>query len=84
MISEEKERTLKRVRNMFEIMENKRNTEYYSQTKNREIKDLDEYYNKKDFDRIILSSEKESKYNSIKNKIYSEAFKPIKYEFIKN
>ena len=84
MISEGKERTLKKVKKMFKILENKRNVEYYSQAKDRKIKDLDEYYKKKDFDKIILSSEKESKYNNIKNKIYSEVFKPIKYEFISN
>ena len=60
-------------------MENKRNIEYYSQTKNRELKDFDEYY-KKNLDRIVLSSEKKSKYNKLKNEIYDKAFKPCEYK----
>jgi len=80
MISEEKERTLRKLRNEFKFFENKRNNEYYSQTKNREINDLDDYYNKKGLDKIILSSEKKSKYNKIKNRIYNNAFKSCKYK----
>ena len=79
IISEEKKRSSNLMKKKFKLMENKRNIEYYSQTKNREIKDLDDYYNKKDLDRIVLSSEKKSKYNKLKKEIYDKAFKPCKY-----
>ena len=80
MISEEKERTLNKLKNLFKFEENKRNNEYYSQTKNRETKNFDDYFNKKDLDKIVLSSDKKSKYNKIKNEIYYEAFKSCKYK----
>ena len=79
-ISEEKERALNKLKNIFKFQENLRNNEYYSQTKNRKIDNIDEYYKKKDFEKIILSSEKKSKYSKIKNEIYNTAFKPCKYE----
>lgn len=80
MISEEKERTLNKLKNLFKFEENKRNNDYYSQTKNRETKNFDDYFNKKDLDKIVLSSDKKSKYNKIKNEIYYEAFKSCKYK----
>lgn len=80
MISEEKERTLNKLKNAFKFNETRRNHEYYSQTRNREIKDLDDYYQKKDFDKLILSSEKKSKYFNLKDRLYYAAFKPCKYE----
>ena len=80
MISEEKERTLNKIKNAFKFNEMRRNHEYYSQTKRREIKDLDDYYHKKDFDKLILSSEKKSKYFNLKDRLYYVAFKPFKYE----
>ena len=79
-ISEEKERALNKLKNFFKFQENLRNNEYYSQIKNRKIDNIDEYYKKKDFEKIILSSEKKSKYSKIKNEIYNTAFKPCKYE----
>ena len=82
MISEEKERTLNRLKIAFKFNENRRNYEYYSQPKRREIKDLDEYYHKKDFDKLILSSEKKSKYFNLKDRLYYAAFKPFQYEGI--
>ena len=80
MISEEKERTLNKIKNAFKFNEMRRNHEYYSQTKKREIKDMDDYYQKKDFDKLTLSSEKKSKYFNLKDKLYYAAFKPCKYE----
>ena len=80
MISEEKERTLNKLKDAFKFNESRRNHEYYSQTKRREIKDLDDYYHKKDFDKLTLSSEKKSKYFNLKDKLYYAAFKPFKYE----
>jgi hypothetical protein len=80
MISEEKERTLNKLKNAFKFNEMRRNHEYYSQTKKREIKDMDDYYQKKDFDKLTLSSEKKSKYFNLKDKLYYAAFKPCKYE----
>ena len=80
MISEEKERTLNKLKNAFKFNETRRNHDYYSQTKNREIKDLDDYYQKKDFDKLTLSSEKKSKYFNLKDRLYYAAFKPCKYE----
>ena len=80
MISEEKEKTLNRLKIAFKFNESRRNYEYYSQTKRREIKDFDDYYHKKDFDKLVLSSEKKSKYFNFKDRLYYSAFKPFKYE----
>ena len=82
MISEEKERTLNKIKNAFKFNESRRNHEYYSQTKKREIKDLDDYYKKKDFDKLTLSSEKKSKYFNLKDRLYYAAFKPFNYNGI--
>ena len=83
-ISEEKERTLNKLKNIFKFQENLRNKEYYSQVKNREIKNHDAYYKNADLDGIILSSEKKSKYHKIKDDLYNYVFKPIKYKVINN
>jgi hypothetical protein len=79
-ISEEKERALKTLKNMLKFQEIKMNKEYYSQKKNSNIEKSDDYYKKKDFDQIILSDEKKSKYSKIKKEIYNTAFKPFSYD----
>ena len=82
-LSSEKENEKKELKKKFNIEDIKNKTEYYDKLRNRTNKTPDDYYNKKDFDKLILSGEKKSKYFKIRNLLYNSAFNTNKLEFKK-
>ena len=81
-ISIEKEKEMKKIKQIFNYEENKNNIHYkVSKDENRLIKTPDDYYNKKAFDKLILSGEKKSKNFKTRNLLYNTAFKSYKNEF---
>ena len=80
-ISERRKRVTNKKISIFKSEENKRNNEYYTKMKNLELTRGGEYYNSKDFDKLILSGEKNSKYFKMRKILYDSAFKKCKYEF---
>ena len=82
-ISIEKEKEMKKIKQIFNHEENNNNINYnISKFENREIKIFEDYYNKKAFDKLILSGEKKSKNFKTRNLLYKKAFKSYKNEFV--
>ena len=81
-ISIEKEKEMNKIKEIFNPEENKNNMNYKTIIyENRVIKTPDDYYNKKAFDKLILSGEKKSKNFKTRNLLYNKAFKSYKNEF---
>jgi len=81
-ISIEKEKEMNKIKQIFNPEENKNNMNYKTIIyENRVIKTPDDYYNKKAFDKLILSGEKKSKNFKTRNLLYNKAFKSYKNEF---
>ena len=79
LISENKHRDITRKRDIYKTEEIEKNREYHLKIKNREIKSSEDYYNKKEFDKLVLSGEKKSKYYKMRNILYETAFKKCTY-----
>ena len=82
-LSSEKEKEKKELKKNFNTEDIKNTTEYFDKLRNRANKTPDDYYNKKDFDKLVLSGEKKSKYFKIRNLLYNSAFNTNKLEFKK-
>ena len=75
ILSEEKEKESINLRNKFFKEENKKKRIQSQKLKDREMIDPEDYYKKKDFDKLILSGEKKSKYYNMRNLLYNSVFK---------
>ena len=82
-LSSEKEKEKKELKKNFNTEDIKNTTEYFDKLRNRTNKTPDDYFNKKDFDKLVLSGEKKSKYFKIRNLLYNSAFNTNKLEFKK-
>lgn len=60
----------------------KTNNEHYNKLRNRTNKTPDDYFNKKDFDKLILSGDKKSKYYKMRNLLYESVFNNNKIGYI--
>lgn len=82
-LSSEKEKENKEFKKIFNTEGIKNSIEYYDKLKRRTNKTPDEYYNKKDLDKLVLSGEKNSQNYKIRNLLYNSVFNNNKLEFKK-
>ena len=82
-LSSEKEKEIKEFKKIFNTEGIKNSIEYYDKLKRRTNKTPDEYYNKKDLDKLVLSGEKNSQNYKIRNLLYNSVFNNNKLEFKK-
>ena len=83
-LSTEKEKENKEFKKIFNTEGIKNSIEYYDKLKRRTNKTPDEYYNKKDLDKLVLSGEKNSQNYKIRNLLYNSVFNNNKLEFKKS
>lgn len=83
-LSSEKEKENKEFKKIFNTEGIKNSIEYYDKLKRRTNKTPDEYYNKKDLDKLVLSGEKNSQNYKIRNLLYNSVFNNNKLEFKKS
>lgn len=83
-LSSEKEKENKEIKKIFNTEGIKNSIEYYDKLKRRTNKTPDEYYNKKDLDKLVLSGEKNSQNYKIRNLLYNSVFNNNKLEFKKS
>ena len=78
MIAEKKENEINKQHAKFKTEETKRNKEFFFKIKNRQLKCYEDYYNDKYLKKLVLSSEKTSKFFPMRNLLYKSAFKKCK------
>ena len=81
-ISSEKEKEKKEFNKLLNTEGIKTNNEHYNKLRNRTNKTPDDYFNKKDFDKLILSGDKKSKYYKMRNLLYESVFNNNKIGYI--